>query len=101
MNAHVPFPTPNHCRDPRRGRIPYPCSLGATVTRSQIPERLAAEFPKACRCCGALIEREEWHTLPCIGSTADPFGRVEYRNHVCGSTLAVLTAIYDLSQEHV
>ena len=51
---------------------------------------------KTCTLCGAAITAAEWATLPRCGALdvpADDTGPAEvheYRNHTCGTTLAVV-----------
>lgn len=53
------------------------------------------QFPRKCP-CGGFITAADWAQLPCLGHQVDDYEALELRNHVCGSTLAILTAIYRL-----
>jgi hypothetical protein len=48
------------------------------------------DWPKRCAKCGELLSASEWTSLPFVGFQDDGSGgRLELRNHGCGSTLAV------------
>lgn len=74
--------------------------------------KLAAQWPKEHKCKAAggatvFITEADWAKLPLAvnerlgpdGRNADDFCTLEYRNCSCGSTLAVMVAIHDLSAE--
>lgn len=54
------------------------------------------QFPKRCSCCRAVITRDDWRAMPFVGEQADAYERLELRNHSCGSTLAVVVAVFRL-----
>lgn len=49
-----------------------------------------SEFPKICHCCRVLITAADWSALPFRGMQVDDEESLEYRDHGCGSTLAVV-----------
>lgn len=47
-------------------------------------------WPKRCTMCGEDIYQGEWQHLPLCGYQDDGFGgRLELRNHDCGTTLSI------------
>lgn len=60
-----------------------------------MPETYLSVFPHTCSCCGQSYDQSGWEQLEAIGIgyiAADSFGpaeSMEYRNCVCGSTMAV------------
>lgn len=52
-------------------------------------------FPKLCGTCGRTIpDQAAWERLKYIGEQVDDYERLEMRNHDCGSTLAIRTAVF-------
>lgn len=47
------------------------------------------QIPKRCRCCGASHDAVSWAALPWVGAFDDEMARLDLRNCVCGSTIAV------------
>lgn len=68
--------------------------MTATATpQEKCALRLASQFPKRCG-CGRSHVRGDWAALPFIGKQVDDFEAIDLRNCPCGSTLAVLTAVF-------
>jgi hypothetical protein len=74
--------------------------------------RLAIQFPKRCGCGRAYLPKPlaeiepyksigfiAWGDLPFAYVAADDFADMEARHCYCGSTIAILTKIHDLSKE--
>lgn len=61
--------------------------------------KLNEEWPKACGCGRVYCGPESWKGMKLIGVQADDFATLELRNCPCGTTLAVLTEIHDITKE--
>lgn len=60
-----------------------------------------SQWPKQCGCCPRSYTPETWILLPLVGAKAFDVGEpvLEYRNCVCGSTLAIELPANDVDQE--
>lgn len=65
--------------------------------------KLAAQWPKLHKCKDGevLFTEKDWKRLPHpkVTTKTDPYCTLEFRDCKCGSTLAVMIKIHDLSEE--
>jgi hypothetical protein len=66
-------------------------------------KRLAAQWPKRHKHAHGggecLFSKEDWAKLEYASTQSDAYCTLESRHCHCGSTLAIMTEIHDLSQE--
>ena len=73
--------------------------MNTDAVAHEISNRLAAQFHKVCKTCGTLHTRTSWKRLPLKGRQVDAYCTLELRDCPCGSTLAAIVEIHDLSEE--
>lgn len=76
-----------------------PVNAGAIADALRKGKRLAAEFPKRCKCGNEYLTMEYFKRLPFAHRQSDEFATVEYRHCACKSTIGVIVHIFDLSKE--